>query len=141
LEQEIEKSLKKQLEKLEIGDLICVSWSDASVGKSHEVGGSIDVIVQSWGIYLGLLGKRLKHFVLGQNSFCYGEDVYDMDYTAIPLSWSTEIWVIHKGYVPRTEAAKMVDGFIQGGGRTFNRPRTFQRHKIQKKLSVDGRPD
>ena len=138
---ENESPLKKQLEKLETGDLICVSWCDASVGKSQEVGGLIDVPVQSWGIYLGVLGLKSKHFVLGQNSFCLAEGLYDLDYTAIPLSWSTDITIIHKNYVPKNEACKMVNGFIRRGRRMLNRSRSFQQRKIQKRLSIDGRPD
>ena len=91
---QFDKSLKKKLEMLEIGDLISVYWCDASVGNSLSLGNAanIDVPVQSWGVYLGVLGAKTKHLILGQNSFCYADDLYDLDYTAIPLSWSTDVF-------------------------------------------------
>ena len=136
-----DKSLKKKLEMLEIGDLISVNWCDASVGKSLSVGNgvNIDIPVQSWGIYLGVLGAKAKHIILGQNSFCYAEGLYDLDYTAIPLSWSTDVFVVSKGYILKDIAVKLVGSFLQGGHRALNRPRIFQH--IQKRLSVDGKPD
>jgi hypothetical protein len=139
--QRIDESLKNQLDKLEIGDLISVSWCDASIGKSLSVGSeaNIDVPVQSWGIYLGVLGAKAKHIILGQNCFCYADGLYDLDYTAIPLSWSTDVSVISQKFIPREECTRLVNSFVHGGHRMLNRPRIFQR--VQKRLSVDGRPD
>jgi len=136
-----DKSLKKKLEMLEIGDLISVYWCDASVGKSLSLGNgaNIDIPVQSWGVYLGVLGAKAKHIILGQNSFCYAEGLYDLDYTAIPVSWSTDVFVVSKSYIPKNVAVKLVRSFVQCEHRTLNRPRIFKH--IQKRLSVDGKPD
>jgi hypothetical protein len=38
-------------------------WTDASIGKTSTNGGVIDVPVQSWGIFVGVFGKR-KHIIL-----------------------------------------------------------------------------
>jgi len=132
---------KKQLEKLEIGDLISVSWWDASVGKSLGTGKkvNIDLPVQSWGIYLGVLGEKAKHIMVCQNSFCYEEGLYDLDYTAIPLTWSTDIKIISKKYIPKEEALKLVKSFTQNKHPALSRPRVFKH--IQKRLSIDGRPN
>lgn len=62
-------SLRKTIEGLCPGDLICVSWCDASVGKSSGSGMAIDVPVKSWGIYVGLIGDRVKHIVLCRTVF------------------------------------------------------------------------
>jgi hypothetical protein len=133
---EKEKDLKKQFESLCIGDLICVEWCDASVGKSRSSGMLIDVPVKSWGVYVGLLGSKAKHIVLAQNSFCYADGIFDLDYTAIPLSWTVDVSVLVKAYIPKEVAGKLVNSFLSGGHRVFNHSQTFQR-----RLSTDGRPD
>jgi hypothetical protein len=66
---EAKKGLKKVFKSLNPGDLVCVEWCDASVGKSSGSGVCIDVPVKSWGIYVGLFGERAKHIVLAQKVF------------------------------------------------------------------------
>ncbi|MGD0204167.1 MAG: hypothetical protein ABSC20_09725 [Candidatus Bathyarchaeia archaeon] len=136
-----QKNLKKQLESLCVGDLICVEWCDASTGKSLGSGASIDVPVKSWGVYVGLFGNKTKHVVIAQNSFRYADGVFDLDYTAIPLSWAVGVSVLVKEHIPREAAGKLVNSFLLGGHRTLSRTRTFQRRMFQQRLSVDGRPD
>jgi hypothetical protein len=63
--------MMKQLESLSPGDLICVDWYDASIGKSLGSGVDVDVPVKSWGIFVGLLGQKNKHIILAQNDFLY----------------------------------------------------------------------
>ena len=41
---------------------------------------------------------KVKHIVLAQNSFCYADDLFDLDYTAVPLSWAVDVEVIAKEY-------------------------------------------
>lgn len=136
-----QKNLKRQLESLCVGDLICVEWCDASVGKSLGSGASIDVPVKSWGVYVGLFGNKTKHVVIAQNSFRYADGVFDLDYTAIPLSWAVDVSVLVREHIPREAAGKLVNSFLLGGHRTLRRTRTFQRRMFQQRLSVDGRPD
>jgi hypothetical protein len=133
--------LRKTIEGLSPGDLICCSWCDASVGKSSGSGMAIDVPVKSWGIYVGLIGDKVKHIVLAQNSFRYADGLFDLDYTAIPLSWAIDISVLVKEHIPKEAAAKLVNSFMMGGHRALNRPRTFRRALAQRRLSIDGRPD
>ena len=127
--------LRKTLGELQAGDLVCVEWCDASVGKSSGSGVCIDVPVKSWGVYVGLFGEKTKHIVLAQNSFRYADGLYDLDYTAIPLGWTVGVSILVKEYVPRDVAAKLVNSFLLGGHRAFSRSRTFQ-----KRLSTHGRP-
>jgi hypothetical protein len=134
-------SLRKTIESLSPGDLICVSWCDASVGKSSGSGMTIDVPVKSWGIYVGLIGDKVKHIVLAQNSFRYSDGLFDLDYTAVPLGWAVDVSVLVKEHIPKEAAVKLVNSFMMGGHRALNRPRTFQRRMFQQRLSVDGRPD
>jgi hypothetical protein len=121
------ENLRKILKQLNPGDLICVEWCDASVGKSSGSGIAIDVPVKSWGVYVGLFGERAKHIVLAQNSFRYSDGLFDLDYTAIPASWAIDLSVIEKAHVPESIARKLVNSFLLGGHRTFKHQRTFQR--------------
>ena len=121
------KELKKALQDLRSGDLICVEWCDASVGKSSNSGIRIDIPVKSWGIYVGVFGERAKHIVLAQNSFRYSDGLFDLDYTAIPASWALELDVVAKGHVPEVTAKSLVNSFLLGGHRAFKHQRTFQR--------------
>jgi len=133
--------VKQQVELLSPGDLICVEWCDASVGQSSRGGArAIDVPVRSWGIFIGVLGAEAKHIVLAQNSFRYSDGMFDLDYTAIPLSWAVDLSVLVKEHIPQEAAGKLVNSFLLGGHRTLRRTRTFQRRIFQQRLSVDGRP-
>lgn len=137
----MKSGLRKTIENLSPGDLICVSWCDASVGKSSGSGMAIDVPVKSWGIYVGLIGDKVKHIVLAQNSFRYSDGLFDLDYTAVPLSWAVEVSVLVKEHIAKEAAVKLVNSFMMGGHRALNRPRTFRSTLFQKRLSEDGRPN
>jgi hypothetical protein len=115
----LKKNLKKQLKDLQPGALISVEWFDASVGKSF-TGGAIDVPVKSWGVYIGVLGKRNKHIILAQNNFQYADGFYDIDYTAIPVTWAMKIEVIDKNHVASDEANLLLKSFLRGGRRILN---------------------
>jgi hypothetical protein len=119
--------LKKVFSELKPGDLICVDWCDASVGKSSSSGISIDIPVRSWGLYVGIFGQRTKHIVLAQNSFCYSDGLYDLDYTAVPKSWALDVSVLAKGHIPADIARALVNSFLLGGHRSNNHNRIFQR--------------
>ena len=136
----MKSSLRKMIDGLSPGDLICCSWCDASVGKSSGSGMAIDVPVSSWGIFVGLIGDKVKHIVLAQNSFRYADGLFDLDYTAIPLSWAVDVSVLVKEHIPKEAASKLVNSFMMGGHRALNRPRTFHRSIFQQRLSIDGRP-
>ena len=132
-------NLKKVLEEISSGDLICVEWCDASTGKASSLGLVIDVPVRSWGVFVGLFGSKIKHIVLAQNSFQYSDGLYDLDYTAIPLGWALSISVAEKAHFPAQAAIGLVKSFQMRTQRVFsktNRPRTYQR-----RLSTHGRPD
>ena len=134
------KQILKQLENVKPGDLIAVDWSDASVGKSSGSGMTIDVPVRSWGIFVGLIGDRVKHIVIAQNSFRYADGLYDLDYTAIPVGWALGVTVLVKEHIQTESASRLVNSFMMGGHRTMNRPRTFRGALAQRRLSMNGRP-
>jgi len=115
------KRVQEQLKELEPGDLVQVEWFDASIGKSIASGPEVDIPVESWGIYIGVLGKQRKHIVLAQNSFRYSADLYDIDYTSIPLTWTINISIITQGVVSLEEANLLLKSFLAGRRRTMKR--------------------
>ncbi|MGD6933756.1 MAG: hypothetical protein ACQCN5_06075 [Candidatus Bathyarchaeia archaeon] len=127
------KEITNQINNLTTGDLICVEWSDASIGKSLSNGvNGIDVPVKSWGIYIGQLGQKRKHLILAQNCFRYSDGLYDIDYTAVPLPWTTSASIIQKNHVGTEEAQVLLKSFTvnakaKNDGASFGRCRRQQR--------------
>jgi hypothetical protein len=118
------KQVLKQIKSLKPGSLIRVDWHDASIGKSLGGGyGGIDVPVFSIGIFIGLLGEKDKHIILGQNHFRYADGIFDIDYTAIPLVWGVNIKVIQVEYISKEEAQQLLNSFLLGGRRTLSKKR------------------
>jgi hypothetical protein len=125
------KEVDRQIKDLHPGDLVKIEWFDASVGKSLSGGlAGIDVPVKSWGIYIGLLGQKNKHIIIAQNNFQYADGLYDIDYTAIPTSWTTKIQTIQKNHVLADEAKQLLNSFLKGGRKTLNQ-------RIQQKRAVN----
>jgi hypothetical protein len=129
-----DKEVLNQIRNLTAGDLVCIEWCDASIGKSLSNGiGGIDVPVKSWGIYIGVLGKRREHVILAQNAFRYNDGLYDIDYTAVPLPWATNADVLAKNHVGAEEAKVLLNSF------TINEKQkdaksTFNRSRIQRRV-------
>jgi len=130
------KEVVKQVKGLSLGDLVKVDWFDASIGKSLSGGlGGIDVPVMSWGIFLGVLGEKNRHIILAQNSFRYADGIYDIDYTAVPVAWASNITTITKNHVQPEDAKQLLNSFLVGGKRT-----STKRIKQQKAVNHE-RPD
>jgi hypothetical protein len=107
------KEVISQIKSLAAGDLVQVEWCDASIGKSLSNGVSgIDVPVKSWGVFIGLLGQKTKHVILAQNCFRYSDGLYDIDYTAVPVPWTTNATVIAKSHVTSEEAEHLLKSFL-----------------------------
>jgi len=107
------KEVLSQIKGLAAGDLVMLEWHDASIGKSLSNGVSgIDVPVKSWGVYIGALGQKRKHIILAQNCFRYSDGLYDIDYTAIPVPWTTNATVIAKAHVAASEAKDLLNSFL-----------------------------
>jgi len=103
------------------GDLVKVTWSDASIGRSMASGPLVDIPVVSWGVFVALLGERSKHIILAQNSFRYTAVVYDVDYTSVPAPWAAEVEVIRKGEISREIAERLFQSFLAGRCRTIKK--------------------
>ena len=107
------KEILKQIKGLAAGDLVSVEWCDASIGKSLSNGASgIDVPVKSWGIYVGILGQKRKHIILAQNCFRYSDGLYDIDYTAVPVTWITSAASVAKRHIGTEEAKHLLNSFL-----------------------------
>jgi hypothetical protein len=119
----MKRKIDEETKKLSPGDLVKVTWGDASIGKSLACGTNVDVDVESWGIYLAVLGTNSKHIILAQNNFRYADGLYDLDYTAIPLQWSIKVTVLQKNHVSYQKAKDLVNSFLIGGRRTERRSR------------------
>jgi hypothetical protein len=117
----MKRKINDQLPQLSPGDLVRVEWYDASIGKSMSSGVDIDVPVSTWGIFIGVFGKKQRAIIIAQNVFRYADGVYDLDYTAIPLQWSLQVEVISKNYVKTSTTKQLLGSFLRPGQRTFNR--------------------
>jgi hypothetical protein len=107
------KEILNQIKGLVAGDLVCIEWCDASIGKSLSNGLSgIDVPVKSWGIYVGILGQKRKHIILAQNCFRYSDGLYDIDYTAVPMLWVMNVTAIAKNHMTSEEAKHLLNSFL-----------------------------
>ncbi len=107
------KEVLSQIKGLSAGDLVMLEWHDASIGKSLSNGVSgIDVPVKSWGVYIGTLGQKRRHIILAQNCFRYSDGLYDIDYTAIPVPWTTSATIIAKAHVAADEAKQLLNSFL-----------------------------
>lgn len=107
------KEILNRIRGLAAGDLVMLEWHDASIGKSLSNGVSgIDVPVKSWGVYIGTLGQKRKHIILAQNCFRYSDGLYDIDYTAVPVPWTTNATVIAKTHVAADEAKQLLNSFL-----------------------------
>ena len=109
----------KQAKGLSLGDLVRVEWFDASIGKSLSDGlGGIDVPVQSWSIFLGVLDEKNKHIILAQNSFRYADGPIRHGLHSCTIAWTSNISTITKNHVPPEEAKHLLNSFFAGGKRT-----------------------
>lgn len=100
--------------------------------------------VRSWGVYLGLMGQKIKQIVLAQNSFRFNNALYDLDYTAIPISWATEIQCMQSSHIPKEIVEDLLRSFVSDNNRKATgglRSARIFHHKIQRKLSINGGPN
>jgi len=126
--------LQKQLEDIELGDLVEVTWLDASRGKLETVeqmreggatGAEIDLPVSSWGIYIGVFGKVAQHIVLVANRWLYSEGYGQIDCTIIPLGTVQDIKLLKSGVMNLEKVRVCQQAFIHGRARRMMRTITI----------------
>jgi hypothetical protein len=118
----------KGLEACKPGDLICIDWCDASIGKSRANHGSIEVPVKSIGIFVMLARAKTLTVLLAQNCFEYADGFFDVDYTAIPAAWASEVHVIQPQFVSRIIAENLAASFLVSKNQVMRstEPRAFR---------------
>ena len=125
----------KALESVKPGDLICVDWLDASRGRIEtmrelrEVGAAgavIDSPVKSFGVFLGLFGKRSKHIVLMASLWVFTAvaDYGQVDTTIVPIGVVETIRVIQSSVMDAERLRLCQAAFMQG--RCYHYRRRFQ---------------
>jgi hypothetical protein len=50
--------------------------------------------------------------ILAQNCFRYSDGLYDIDYTAVPVPWTTNATIIAKSHVEAEEAKQLLNSFL-----------------------------
>ena len=110
------RKLVSQLKALSPGCLLRVDWWDASTGKTV-MSGPVDIPVTSWGVFVCLFGERNQYIILAQNNFRMSEHLYDIDYTAIPVAWTTSFQVLNTAVIKTEEADKLLHSFVAGARR------------------------
>jgi hypothetical protein len=130
------KEMLSQVKSLAAGDLVLVEWCDASIGKSLSNGLSgIDVPVKSWGVFIGVLGHKRRHVVLAQNCFRYSDGLYDIDYMAVPLTWTTSAAVMAKQHASAEEAENLRKSFLinekSKDKASFDRRRRIRQQRVR----------
>ena len=108
----MKKEILRGLDACTPGDLVCVDWYDANIGKSRANGGSIEVPVKSFGIFVMVAKAKKPTILLAQNCFEYANGFYDVDYMAIPAAWSSDISVIQKQIIARRMAEGLAESFM-----------------------------
>lgn len=126
--------LQKQLQGIQLGDLVEVTWLDASRGKLETMeqmreggasGAEIDLPVSSWGIYIGVFGRVAQHIVLVANRWLYSEGYGQIDCTIIPLGTVQDIRLLKSGVMNLEKVRVCQQAFIHGRARRMMRTITI----------------
>lgn len=124
------KRVLKQLRELQLGDLIEVTWLDASRGKLETVeelreagaaGAEIDLPVISDGVYIGVFGKIAKHIVLVASRWLFTQGYGQIDCTIIPLGTVENITVLKPKHMDAENVRVCQQAFIHGRARRLMR--------------------
>ena len=120
----------KQLGELQLGDLVEVTWLDASKGRLETVeemresgasGAEIDLPVTSYGVYIGAFGKIAKHIVLVASKWLYSQGYGQIDCTIIPLGTVENIKVLLPKLMDAENVRLCQQAFIHGRARRLMR--------------------
>ena len=120
----------KQLGELQLGDLIEVTWLDASRGRLETVeelreagvpGAEIDLPVISYGVYIGTFGKIAKHIVLVASQWLFAQGYGQIDCTIIPVGTVENINVLKPKLMEAKNVHVCQQAFIHGRARRLMR--------------------
>jgi hypothetical protein len=136
----------KMLEGIEPGDLVVVDWLDSSHGrietqrKLRETRPNVAVIdcpVKSYGVFLGLFGKRSQHIVVSSSLWVYTavEDYGQVDSIVIPIGCVECIKLLQSQVLDANNVMLCRSAFLQGRCYNFGR-RVVIRNKSNKAFEV-----
>jgi len=126
----VSKKVLKQLGELQLGDLIEVTWLDASRGRLETVeelreagvpGAEIDLPVISYGVYIGTFGKIAKHIVLVASQWLFAQGYGQIDCTIIPVGTVENINVLKPKLMNAKNVHVCQQAFIHGRARRLMR--------------------
>jgi hypothetical protein len=126
----VSKKVLKQLSELQLGDLIEVTWLDASRGRLETVeelreagvpGAEIDLPVISYGVYIGTFGKIAKHIVLVASQWLFAQGYGQIDCTIIPVGTVENINVLKPKLMDAKNVHVCQQAFIHGRARRLMR--------------------
>jgi hypothetical protein len=126
----LNQKVLKQLSELQLGDLIEVTWLDASKGRLETVeemresgasGAEIDLPVTSYGVYIGAFGKIAKHIVLVASKWLYAQGYGQIDCTIIPVGTVENIRVLLPKLMDAENVRVCQQAFIHGRARRLMR--------------------
>ena len=127
---QMSKKVLKQVGDLQLGDLIEVTWLDASRGRLETVeelreagasGAEIDLPVTSYGVYIGAFGKIAKHIVLVASQWLFAQGYGQIDCTIIPVGTVENIRVLLPKVMNAENVQVCQQSFIHGRARRLMR--------------------
>jgi hypothetical protein len=109
-----------KIKELKLGDVVRVEWCDASKGealihKNNRSAVQFDIPVTSWGVFLGIAGRKTKHVVLLRDYFEMNETlgICDIDFNVIPVGMISSLTVLKKAELTREMAALLKTAFLR----------------------------
>lgn len=136
------KQILKLFENIKPGDLIVVDWLDSSHGKIEtqralrEIRPNVAVIdcpAKSYGVFLGLFGKKSPHIVISSSLWIYTavEDYGQVDSIVIPIGCVEGVKLLQSQVLDTDSVGLCRSAFLQGrcytfGRRVVIRNRTFE---------------
>lgn len=72
-------------------------------------------MIPSWGVFLGVVGRRTKHVVLLRDHFQMNETlgIYDVDFNVVPLGMVHNVEVCKRGELGRDVAVLLKRAFLR----------------------------
>lgn len=136
----MDTQLAKQIKDLRLGDLVRVEWFDASKGearvsKHNRSDVQFDIPVTSWGVFLGVVGRKTKHAVLLRDYFEMSATlgICDIDFNVVPLGMISDITILKKKELSSQVCSLLKTAFLRA------RIRRLKKGRIHLELTEDGK--
>jgi hypothetical protein len=132
------------LEGIKPGDLVVVDWLDSSHGRietqrklreTRPNVAAIDCPVKSYGVFLGLFGKKSRHIVVTSSLWIYTavEDYGQVDTIVIPIGCVENIRVLQPQVLDANNVMLCRSAFLQGRCYNFGQRVVFHNKSFEVK--------